>query len=164
MTDFRQESFQQLQQLHQLLKRGLPGSLIGLLFGLALALLAASPGALAEDEELEEGEVPASKYVEVKPPFVTNYGGGTRLRYMKVEVTLRVVGAAGEKQVNHHMPRVKDTLLSLFAIQTRESIGSAEGKEALRQQALAAVAEILEQEDGESHIEDLLFTSFVAHR
>ncbi|NNC54647.1 MAG: flagellar basal body-associated protein FliL, partial [Pseudomonadales bacterium] len=49
-------------------------------------------------------------------------------------------------------------------LQTSASIGSSEGKEALRQQALTSVNQILEQEDKSSHLQDLLFTSFVAHR
>lgn len=117
----------------------------------------------AEDGD-EDGAAATSRYVEIQPAFVTNYGGGERLRYMKVEVTLRVLGTAGEKQVSHHMPYIKDTLLSLFATQTRDSIGTAEGKESLRKQALGAVTRILEEEDETSHLEDLLFTSFVAHR
>ncbi|MBT8139277.1 MAG: flagellar basal body-associated FliL family protein [Gammaproteobacteria bacterium] len=136
------------------------GWLVLLLSAIVLGMGAAP--AYAEDEE--EGESAVSRYVEIKPPFVTNYGSSARLRYMKVQVTLRVLGGAGESQVNRHMPYIKDTLLSLFAVQTRESIGSAEGKEALRKQSLEAVSKILEQEDKASHVEDLLFTSFVAHR
>lgn len=120
--------------------------------------------ALAEDDENEEGETPASKYMEIEPAFVTNFGGADRLRYMKVEVTLRVTGAEGETQVNHHLPYIKDALLNLFAIQTSQSIGSAEGKEKLRQDSLKQVANALIAEDDESYLEDLLFTSFVAHQ
>ena len=125
---------------------------------------AAWPASAAEDEaEEESGEVQKSVYVEMQPAFVTNYGGADRLRYMKVEVTLRVLGERGQAQVNHHMPAIKDTLLSLFAVQTGATIGSAEGKEKLRQQALTAVGKVLEEEDKTSQLTDLLFTSFVAH-
>lgn len=130
----------------------------------AIAAVTSTPVRAADDGEDEDGDAPSSRYVEIQPAFVTNYGGEDRLRYMKVEVTLRVLGTAGEKQVNRHMPYIKDTLLSLFAIQTRESIGSAEGKESLRKAALQAVGKILEEEDKVSHVEDLLFTGFVAHR
>ncbi len=115
----------------------------------------------AEDDEAEN---PASRYVEVKPAFVTNFGGPGRLRYVKVEVTLRVLGAEGEAQVEHHLPYIRDALLSLFAIQTSDTIGSAEGKESLRQQALAEVQRVTAEEDDNSFIEDLLFTSFVAQQ
>lgn len=125
--------------------------------------LAVSNNLVAEDEEAD-GETPQSRYMEIEPAFVTNFGGPGRLRYMKVEVTLRVTGMDGEAQVNHHLPAIKDALLSLFAIQTSESIGSAEGKEALRQASLKAVQDAVIAEDETSYIEDLLFTSFVAHQ
>lgn len=118
----------------------------------------------AEVEEDADKDAPQSRYVEIDSPFVTNYGNPDRLSYMKVEVTLRVLGAAGELQALHHMPYIQDTLLQLFAIQSRASIGSAEGKDVLRLEALAQVGKILEEEDVTSYLEDILFTGFVAHR
>jgi flagellar FliL protein len=127
---------------------------------IALLLMLLPSGVWAADDE-----VPAStRYIEIEPVFVTNYGGLDRLAYMKVQVTLRVLGAEGEAQVKHHMPNIKDTLLSLFAIQTNETISSAEGKEGLRKQSHQAVVDVLTTEDELSHLEDLLFTSFVAQR
>lgn len=130
----------------------------------ALIALVTPVLAIAEEDE-EEPAVP-SAYVEIEPAFVTNYGGAGRLRYMKVGVTLRVDGAEGrgEAQVMHHMPYIKDTLLGIFSIQTSATIGSAEGKETLRKQSYAAVSEILATEDETSYLQDLLFTSFIAHR
>lgn len=117
---------------------------------------------IAEDEEDAAGA--ASRYLAIEPAFVTNFGGPGRLRYMKVEVNLRVLGVQGEEQVMHHMPYIRDTLLSLFAVQEYATIGSATGKEELRQMALADVNRVIAEEDGESFVQDLLFTSFVAHQ
>lgn len=147
MTSFHVKSFSGCLHIHVLL--------------LLAMLVSASLPAMAGDDEADVA--PSSRYVEIKPAFVTNYGNMGRLRYMKVQVTLRVLGTAGEAQVNHHMPYIKDTLLTLFAVQTQESIGTAQGKEALRKKALESVNGILEEEDEASHVEDLLFTSFVAH-
>ena len=116
----------------------------------------------AEDEESEE--TPESIYVEVLPAFVTNYGGPGRLRYMQIEVTLRVSGAAGEESVNRHMPKIRDHLLTLFSEQTNETIGDATGKEALRKASYKKIKTMLKKEDGESLLEDILFTSFVVNR
>lgn len=119
-----------------------------------------SLSAFAEDDE----EVPPeSIYVSVEPAFVTNYGGPGRLRYMKIEVSLRVIGPEGEASVTRHMPAIRDALLTLFSIQTDGTIGSADGKESLRVESLGRVHELLAEEDGESLAEDLLFTEFVVH-
>lgn len=116
----------------------------------------------ADDEE--DAQNVATRYVEVTPAFVTNFGGPGRLRYIKVEVTLRVAGSEGEQQVTRHLPNIKDSLLNLFAIQTSDSMSGAEGKEELRKTALGEVKRVLVEEDETSYVEDLLFTSFVAHQ
>jgi flagellar FliL protein len=126
---------------------------------IAIALMTFASFALAEEEEL----VDVSSYFDVEPPFVTNFGGPGRLKYMKVQITLRVKGVPGEQQATHHLPRIRDSLLTLFSVQTSDSIEGAEGKEVLRKKALAQVNSALSEEDDESLVEDLLFTSFVAH-
>ena len=94
-----------------------------------MALLLAVP-VFAEDEE--EGEAVPSTYVAIEPPFVTNYGGPGRLRYMKVEVSLRIQGSPeASAAIERHMPHIRDTLLNLFAIQTDDTINNAQGKEGL---------------------------------
>lgn len=138
--------------------------LLSLLFTLFILPVWAFAADSVKVEEDEDKDAPQSRYVEIHPPFVTNYGNPDRLSYLKVEVTLRVLGAAGELQALHHLPYIQDTLLQLFAIQSRASIGSAEGKDVLRLEALAQVSKILEEEDGTSYLEDILLTGFVAHR
>ena len=129
---------------------------------LVAAVLVGGSNVYAEDEE--DAEAVPSKYMPIEPALITNFGGPGRLRYMKVEVTLRVNGEEGEAQVTRHMPNIKDTLLTLFAVQTSESIGTAQGKDQLRKSALKEVNGMLAEEDSESHVTDLLFTSFVAHQ
>jgi len=130
---------------------------------LVLLVLCVAFAVHAEDGDEENAGLVETRYIEVNPAFVTNFGGPGRLRYIKVEITLRVAGEDGEQQVNRHLPNIKDSLLNLFAIQTSDSISGAEGKEVLRQAALGEVSRVLVEEDEASHVEDLLFTSFVAH-
>lgn len=131
-----------------------------LLMTLLLALSLPS-GSWAKNDEGIDSE---SIYVAIEPALVTNYGGPGRLRYMSVEVSLRVAGSEGEASVTRHMPNIKDTLLSLFAIQTTETISDAAGKEALRVESFERVSAMLAEEDTESLLEDLLFTAFVVYR
>ena len=134
---------------------------ISLFFILVLGMLLGSQGiSAAEDEEIAT----QSSYVAIEPALVTNYGGPGRLRYMSVEVSLRVSGVEAENSVSHHMPQIKDTLLNLFAVQTNETIETAESKETLRQQSFEAVSSVLLEEEKEMHLQDILFTSFVVYR
>ncbi|MDA8693844.1 flagellar basal body-associated FliL family protein [Pseudomonadales bacterium] len=134
---------------------------ISLFFILMLGMLWGLQGvSAAEDEEMAT----QSSYVAIEPALVTNYGGPGRLRYMSVEVSLRVSGVEAENSVSHHMPQIKDTLLNLFAVQTNETIETAQGKETLRQQSFEEVSSVLLEEEKETLLEDILFTSFVVYR
>ncbi len=133
-----------------------------LLMSLFAVFILAPSVVFAEDDE--DAGSPVSTYVAIETPFVSNYGEPGRLRYMKVEVSLRVAGAEGEVAVRHHMPYIKDVLLGLFAIQTNDTINTAQGKEALRVKAFESINALMVKEDDVSYLEDILFTSFIVQR
>jgi len=106
----------------------------------------------------------ASTYMRLEPPFITNYGiEKGRLRFIKVDITLRVE-IGGENPVVHHMPAIRHEIVMLLSRQTNETFGTMEGKELMRQEALEAVRNVLIAEEGDQKIADLLFNSFVVQR
>ncbi|MCR8922227.1 flagellar basal body-associated protein FliL [Dasania sp. GY-MA-18] len=134
-----------------------------------LLILLCGSVAFGQEEEAAEGDeaAPTTAYFALKPAFVVNYGGVGRLRYLKTAITLRVKtggGANGMAQVRHHLPYIRHTLVMLLSQQTDEQMSSMEGRELLRQSALAAVRELLIEEEGEEFIVDLLFDSFIVQR
>jgi len=105
-----------------------------------------------------------STYMRLEPPIIANYGTATgRLRFLKIDITLRVE-LGGENPVVHHMPALRHELVMLISRQTPEAVGTVEGKELMRQEALEAVRNVLVAEDGDQKIADLLFNSFVVQR
>lgn len=120
----------------------------------------------------EEAEAPAegeeggpSRYIDLKPAFIVNYGGQGRLRYLKTDIALRVSGGLnGPTSIRHHMPYIRHQLVMLLSKATEEEVTSMEGRELLRQNALEAVRQILMQEEGEQNVDDLLFNSFIVQR
>ena len=103
-------------------------------------------------------------YIPLKPPFVVNYGGKGRLRYLRTELSVRVSSIGAANSVRHHMPLIRNNLVLLFSSQKEEDIDTQEGKELLRLAALEAVRSILEAEDDESGVVDLYFNNFVIQR
>jgi len=105
-----------------------------------------------------------STYMRLEPPIIANYGAETgRLRFLKIDITLRVE-LGGENPVVHHMPALRHELVMLISRQTPEAVATVEGKELMRQEALEAVRNVLVAEDGDQKIADLLFNSFVVQR
>lgn len=131
---------------------------------IAMLALLLSGVVLAEDE-VEEGEAPApvaSKYFDVKPAFIANFGGPGKLRYVKTDITLRVKGqGSGMQDVRHHLPYIRHALVMLLSRQSVENVSSVEGRELLRQDALEEVRRVLMEEEGEQFVLDLLFNSFI---
>ena len=116
----------------------------------------------AEDEK---SATSTSEYLNVSPALITNYGGPGPIHFIKAEIALRV----GKNQddalkVSHHLPQIRHVLIMLFSRQTEENISSMEGKEQLRRDALAAVQNVIKQEEGKPIVEDLLFNNFIIQR
>jgi len=121
------------------------------------------PLSLQAQEEGEAADKTVNMYVDLKPAFVVNYGGVGKLRYLKTSITLRIDGR-GQSGLRKHMPYIRHTLVMLLTRASDEDMSSMEGKEMLRQNALAAVQGVLEAEEGQHFITDLLFSSFIVQR
>jgi len=137
-----------------------------------LLLLVATLGhvltAQAEEAEGEVAPVPSSqiRYVELKPTFVANYGvsDNGRLRYIKADITVRVDDINGEYATKYHLAALRNSLVLLLSRQDESTVSSAAGRETIKAEALAELREILHAEEGEGHIEELMFTNFVVQR
>lgn len=117
-------------------------------------------GAEKSDQAPNAGAI----YVPLKPPFVVNYGGPGRLKYIKADLSVRLQDADAANSVRHHMPYIRNNLVMLFSAQTDESIASQEGKEALRREALEEVRNVILQEDQREGVIDLYFNAFLIQK
>ncbi len=134
---------------------------------LALASLGfASPWAIAEDSEAEDVQGEDTRYVELKPTFVTNFGptNTPRLMYIKTDVALRVAGADGEEAAERHFPALRNALVLLLSRQSEAAVSTGESRESIRQSAIEELNEILASEEGKPYVRDLLFTNFIVQR
>jgi flagellar FliL protein len=135
---------------------------------LLLTLLAAAPASHANSGAKKEGEgsaAGASEYLDIKPALITNYGGPGPIHFIKAEIALRVGKNQDEAiKVVHHMPHIRHELVMLLSRQTEDSIATMEGKEQLRKDALAAVQNVVKNEEGKPIVEDLLFNNFIIQR
>jgi len=99
-------------------------------------------------------------YIELKP-FVANFGTGTKLRFVKCEITIQVTSEAAHYAVNMHMPHIRNDIVFLLSGQSEESMKTIEAQRTLAKQALKQVQNLLVLEEGEAYVNDLFFTSFV---
>jgi flagellar protein FliL len=82
-------------------------------------------------------------YIDIKPPLIVNYGGAGKMRYIKAEISLRTESMEGAMEITHHLPLIRDKLISILSQQTEEAVATADGKEKLRLFALTEVNKVL---------------------
>lgn len=130
------------------------------------ALVLLSPWTRGEEAEMPEADAGDSRYVELKPTFVTNFGPTTtpRLMYIKTDVALRVAGEDGESAAERHLPALRNALVLLLSRQPESAVSTGESREGIRQAAIEELNGILASEEGEPYIRDLLFTNFIVQR
>ena len=68
---------------------------------------------------------------------------------------------AVEEELKRHMPVIRNNLVLLFSSKTSSELVTAEGKQALQNEALSSIQKVLEDETGNKGIEAVYFTSFV---
>ncbi len=128
----------------------------------SMILLLCTLPAWGQDEESDGAIVgPSAIYIPLKPAFVVNYGGQGRLKYIKAEISVRVVDADAANTIRHHMPYIRNNLVLLLSSQTEESIETTEGKELLRQAAVEEIRKILAEEGEVDGVVDLYFDNFI---
>lgn len=143
---------------------------IVLIAAIAVVLLGGGGGAAWYFLGHASGEAAAPEHVEpakplflaLDPPFVVNFEGETRARFLQVTVQIMTRDPLVLEELKVHDPIIRDSVLMLMSGQKYDVISSREGKENLRKQALEAVRRIVTGagKDGKA-VEALYFTSFV---
>jgi flagellar FliL protein len=120
-------------------------------------------GKKAKDEDggAHGSEKRPAKYLALDPAFVVNLAGPDADRYLQVQVELMTRDAQAADAIKLHTPAIRDRLLLLFGTRTAAELASRDGRESLRQLALAEVQKVMHEETGEDAVEALYFTSFV---
>ena len=98
-------------------QRGAGGLNVVLRILLLGVLLVVPPALLAEED--------TSRYVEMKPTFVVNYGfvDGGRMKFIRADVQLRAQDRLTARLVRHHLPLLRDAMLQLLSRQEDDAGG-----------------------------------------
>jgi flagellar protein FliL len=109
------------------------------------------------------GEGEAGKgavYFAIDPPLVVNFEEGSAVRFLQITMELMAHDQKAIDSVQKNVPLIRNNLLLLMSNRNYQTLMSREGKEKLRQEALAEVRAVQKKEGG-LDVDDLLFTSFV---
>jgi len=121
-------------------------------------------GTKSKGKKDKEGDAAktAPLYIPLDPPFVVNFEASQSARFLQVTIELMTRDAATAALLKENNPLVRNDLLLLFGNQAFATVGTREGKETLRKQALDAVRGVIKAEGGKPDLlEAVYFTSFV---
>ncbi|MFT7371757.1 MAG: flagellar FliL protein [Oleiphilaceae bacterium] len=102
-----------------------------------------------------------TKYIHLTPAFVVNYGNTGRMKYLRTEIALKVMGAEAASAVTNHRPYIRNNLVLLLTSQDSDVVNSSSGRETLRKAALEEVRALMTELEGMPFIDDLFFENFV---
>jgi flagellar FliL protein len=108
----------------------------------------------------EGGAGKAAVYYAIDPPLVVNFEDGSVVRFLQITMEVMARDQKAIDGVQKNIPLIRNNLLLLMSNRNYQSLMSREGKEKLRQEALAEVRAV-QKKEGSPDVDDLLFTSFV---
>lgn len=115
----------------------------------------------APPSQPQQAAVKPAMYFPIKPAFIVNFPSRGKQRYLQADITVMTRDPDIFTAMQTHMPLIKNRLVLLLGGQVYEELQTDEGKELLRQKAMQALDEIMQQELGKQGVEEVLFTNFV---
>src|SRR3979490_2350600 len=106
------------------------------------------------------GSGKAAVYFAIDPPLVVNFEDGSAVRFLQITRAIMTHDQKAIESVQKNVPLIRNNLLLLMSNRNYQSMMSREGKEKLRQEALAEVRAV-QKKEGSPDVDDVLFTSFV---
>jgi flagellar FliL protein len=100
-------------------------------------------------------------YVPMDPPFVVNFNADTDIRFLQVTVEVGTRDPDVVELVKEHRPAIRNSLVMLFGSQDPYALNTREGKEKLRSDTLSEIQKVMQEETGDTGVENVFFTSFV---
>lgn len=127
-----------------------------LLVGIAVGVTLYFTGALGGGDKKEEAktevadenqfEAKPTLYLPLRPEFVVNFEDTSIVSYMQIEMELMAREQSALDAVSQHMPVIRNNILILLSTQKYEEINSMPGKEKLREEVLATIQQVINEE------------------
>ncbi|MFK5892727.1 MAG: flagellar basal body-associated FliL family protein [Pseudomonadota bacterium] len=109
------------------------------------------------EEELAEEAI----YWPIEPPFVMNFEGKSKAKYMQIALVSMSRSQKSVDTLKKHMPAVRNELTFLLGGQKYVEMITPEGKEQLRNEIVESINNILKINGAGAGIKNVFFTSFV---
>ncbi|MFK7861385.1 MAG: flagellar basal body-associated protein FliL [Granulosicoccus sp.] len=100
-------------------------------------------------------------YYNVQPEFVVNFQGKSRVKFLMIEMVVATHDEEVIPILTDHDPELRNTLLDLLSTQDAEVLKTVDGKQALRDEALLLIDEIVGRHYKTERVHDIFITRLV---
>jgi flagellar FliL protein len=108
-----------------------------------------------------EGAAGPEDFIAIEHPIVVNVLSSDQLHFLRFTTQFKLSDPALADNVKLHMPALKDALILLLSEKKYFEVTTANGKQQLRDDALAHVRKVMRDLTGDPTIESIFFTSLV---
>lgn len=124
-------------------------------------VLAGDDGDSSKKKPAKGGRKAKPVYVALGEPFVVNFIEGNQMRYLQVKIEAMTRDPTVEEDIDTHLPQIRNNLVMLFSGLDYATLSTVAGKQKIRDEALAEIQAVLDQETGDPGVDAVYFTSFV---
>lgn len=148
-------------------KKGKKGLIIGIL--VAVIVIGGGAGGAwyfmkmngdGTEEAPPKPKVKATKFLDLEL-FTVNLLPDDGSQYLQVGLTIKIKETPVEQEITKQMPDIRNRILMLLSSKKSSEINSIVGKQQLSQQIAEEIKQAVKDEDFQSDIVEVLFTSFV---
>jgi len=100
-------------------------------------------------------------YQGLDPDFVVAFQDPKTVRFVKLSIEVMARDDDVIEAVKLHMPAIRDRVIILLSSKDEASLLDTDGKEQLREEVLAAVQNVLKENNDDTGVEAIYFTNFV---
>ena len=115
----------------------------------------------SEPEDDSPEDFAELSYWPLEPPFVLNFEGKSKARYMQIGLEVSISNEKAFAAVKKHIPVIRNEIVLLLSGQKYEEMVTPDGKEQLRAELIETINNILKQHRVKDGIDNIYFTSFV---
>jgi len=115
----------------------------------------------SDNSEGNSKEIADISYWPLEPPFVLNFEGKSKARFMQIGLEVSTTSEKSYAAVKKHLPIIRSEIVLLLSGQKYEEMITPEGKEQLRAELIETINIILKKHKAKKGIDNIYFTSFV---
>lgn len=111
-----------------------------------------------------EGDAAAGTYpgyMPLDPALVVNLASTRRSQYLRVDIQFFVESREDAEALEHHMPMVRDLLITLLGGRSADDLSTSEARDALRAEVLTTIREAMIARAGRAAVSAVYFTGFI---